>query len=41
MLTTEIARRDLIDRVIVANAQHIRKAVGALSKMDSMEIALR
>jgi hypothetical protein len=39
MRTTDSARRDLIDSIIVANAQHIRKAMAALSKMDGMEIA--
>jgi DNA-binding IclR family transcriptional regulator len=39
MLTTQSARRDLIDSVIVANTQHIRRAVEALSKMDGIDVA--
>jgi hypothetical protein len=41
MLTSDSARRDLIDSVIVANTQHIRRAMDALSKLDGMEIAQR
>jgi predicted transcriptional regulator len=40
-LTTDPARRDLIDSVIVANAQHVRKAMAALSKMDGLDVADR
>lgn len=39
--TAESDRRSLIDRVIVANLQHIRKAMDALSKMDGIDIAQR
>lgn len=39
MRTGDQARRDLIDSVIVANAQHIRKAMAALSKMDAQVVA--
>lgn len=41
LLTTGDGRRDVIDGVIVANAQHIQKAISELSKMDGMDIAQR
>jgi hypothetical protein len=37
--TSDQDRRDLIDSVIVASTQHIRKAMAALSKMDGQDIA--
>jgi predicted transcriptional regulator len=39
--TLDSGRRELIDSVIVANSQHVLKAMTALSKMDGIDIAQR
>jgi hypothetical protein len=41
LLTIDMARRDLIDSVVVANAQHVFRAADALSKMDGLDVACR